>query len=248
MRDLHRLIIATVLLVATAEGGAAGALSLLYAPAEGDDPALRDAISAELGGGAQVDYFDAMHGSPSPNQLRNYDCVFTWRNFDYADNRSYGDALATVVDENHVVILGQFAIDEIHGASTRGLDGRIIEPGYSPVVFVASRFSTAFYSGDGVSCLYDDIAPPSDYSALIRSELALQGDGIADGTFDDGVMVGAFRPDLKVISLNGAGGSQIASGPSTARLVANACKCGALGAVPTRSGSWGSIKATHRTP
>ena len=55
--------------------------------------------------------------------------MYTWVNLAYADNVAMGDVLADYVDQGGNVVLGVFC------TYTAGyyLDGRIMQPGYSPV-------------------------------------------------------------------------------------------------------------------
>jgi hypothetical protein len=81
-------------------------VNILYAPSEADDPAYRSAIAAITGG--TVDYFDGVNGTPSVALMQNYDCVYTWANFAYQDNVTFGNNLATFVDGGGRAVLGAF--------------------------------------------------------------------------------------------------------------------------------------------
>lgn len=196
-----------------------GGLSILYAPSEADDAGYRAAIAAITGG--TVDYFDASAGTPSLDLLNQYDCVNTWANFAYADNVGFGNNLADYVDGGGRVALGAFT------TYTQGnfLDGRIMDPGYSPVFSPTGGnwFFSSPYSGDGGTCMHDQV---SSYECTFRDMLDLQGSGVQDGSYLDGEIAGAYRPDFNVIHNNGSGALQLGCTGDWARLVANACNCG----------------------
>jgi len=63
-----------------------------------------------------------------------------------------------------------------------------------------NKFSSSAYTGDGTGPLWAGIG---SYTATYRDEVVLQGDGIANGTFEDGVIAAAYRPDGRVVYLGG---------------------------------------------
>jgi hypothetical protein len=190
---------------------------LLYAPAEGDDPAFRTAVAALTGG--VVDYFDARAGTPSAVVLAGYDCVFTHPEFAYSDMNAFGDALANYVDAGGRVILGVYCTY----TSGSSLGGRIMTPGYCPVTSPAgnNHFSTSAYIGDGTTAIHAGVLA---YDCTFRDFLALQGAGIADGHYADGEIAMAYRPDGRVIYCNGSGASVSAGTGDWAHIVADAAR------------------------
>ena len=101
--------------------------TILYAPSEGDDAALRAAIAGYTGG--TVDYFDARAATPDVTLLQSYDCVYTWANYAFLDPTGFGNNLADAVDTGTVVILGAFCTY----TSGNSLGGEIMTSAYSPV-------------------------------------------------------------------------------------------------------------------
>ena len=198
-----------------------GALTILYAPSEDDDPALRAAIAAFTGG--TVDYFDARAATPDVATLQNYECVYTWANYLYSDNILFGDNLATYVDGGGSVVLGAFA------AYTSGnyLGGAIMGAGYCPVTGGTNHFATSNYAGDGTTPIHTGV---TTYECVYRDILTLQGGGLQDGSYLDGEIAHAYRPDFRVIYSNGSGATQLGCTGDWALLVANAC--GAASAAP----------------
>lgn len=198
---------------------AAGAGGILYAPSEADDPAYRDALSIAAGG-ATVDYFDARADTPTLGLLQNYECVVVWANFGFFDAVAYGDVLADFVDGGGRVILGAFTT-YTQGTS---LQGRIMTVGYAPVVSPTggNAFSLSAYVGDGTSCIYDGVGL---LECEFRDLVVLQGAGIADGSWADGEICHAYRPDGRVVFSSGAGGTPVTCTGDGAVAVANACSC-----------------------
>ncbi len=193
---------------------------ILYAPSEADDPAYRAAIAAETGG--IVDYFDAVAGTPSAALLASYDCVYTWANFPYADNVLFGDRLADYVDAGGKVVLGVFCTYTVGNF----LSGRIMTPGYCPVVSPAgtNHFAVSAYAGDGTTCLHHRVTA---YDSFFRDFLAPQGGGLVDGHYFDGEIAHAYRADRRVVYSNGGAPAQLVpvGGGQWARMIANSCEC-----------------------
>jgi hypothetical protein len=179
--------------------------TILYAPSEADDPALRDAIS----------------GTPDVALLQSYDCVYTWANSAYADNVTFGNNLADAVDAGTVVILGTFC------TFTTGnyLSGEIMTAAYSPVVSPSgsNHFTSSNYAGDGTTPIHNGV---TTYECTFRDVLTLQGAGLQDGSYQDGEIAHAYRPDFKVIYSNGSGATQLGCTGQWAQLIANACQVG----------------------
>ena len=195
--------------------------SILFAPSEYDDPVFRAAVAAITGG--TVDYFDARVATPDPALLSNYDCVYTWPDYMYFDNVAFGDNLADRVDAGGVAILGVFS------TYTAGayMSGRIMTPAYSPVVSPtgSNHYTSSSYAGDGVTPIHDGVVA---YESGFRDFLALQGAGVQDGSYLDGEIAHAYRPDFKVIYSNGSGAFPLGGTGDWPRLIANACRVGQL--------------------
>ena len=193
--------------------------TILYAPSEGDDAALRAAIAAFTGG--TVDYFDARAATPDVTLLQSYDCVYTWANYAFLDPTGFGNNLADAVDTGTVVILGAFCTY----TSGNSLGGEIMTSAYSPVWSPNSsnHFLTSNYAGDGTTPIHNGV---TTYECTYRDILTLQGAGLQDGSYQDGEIAHAYRPDFKVIYSNGSGATQLGCTGQCAQLVANACQVG----------------------
>lgn len=187
----------------------------LMAQADPDDAAMRAQVAGFLG--STVDYYDASDGTPSLALLQSYDAVFVWANQAFADRDAYGNVLADYVDAGGRVVLGAFTTY----TSGFSLGGRIMLSGYSPVTSPSGNnyFSTSAYAGDGTSSLWTGV---SSYGARYRDIVVLQGAGIIDGTFADGSIAGAYRPDGQVVYLGGMDTDDEDLTGDSARLLANA--------------------------
>lgn len=207
--------------------GTGSMIPILYAPSEDDDPTLRAAISTITG--AAVDYFDPRSATPTLAELSAYGCVMTWANYGYLDRTAFGDNLADFVDGGGSVVMGAFTAYAIGNS----LGGRVMTPGYSPVTGGSNHFSSSSYAGDGTTLIHDGVV---SYTSLFRDFLTLQVPGVQDGSFLDGEIATAYRPDFRVIYANGAGGFQLGTGandPDWPLLIANACALANGGAAPT---------------
>lgn len=201
----------------TGQPSACARIKILYAPSNGDDATYRAAIAAITGGA--VSYQDAATSTPTTAALGSYDCVHTFPNVPYQDKVGFGNNLADYVDAGGVVVLGVYAT-YTNGYS---MGGRIMTSGYSPVVSPAgtNHRSLSAYTGNGATFLHNLVTA---YSSSNRDFLAIQGAGVVDGTYQDGEIAHAYRPDFRVVYSNGSGAAGIGGGTGDwARLIANAC-------------------------
>ncbi len=200
--------------------GSCTPISILYLVADVDDPAFRVGISGVTGG--TTDYFAANTGTPTlPDLTANYDCILTHPQNSYMDPLTVGDHLANFVDFGGNVVLG-IAVDipEI------GLTGSpIMAPGYAPMTTGDTvQFSMSQYSGDGTSVLHTGVVA---YGLQVTdTAVALQGAGIIDATYTDGSIAVAYRPDFKVVYVNGTGHEVVDPTGDLPLLFANACAAG----------------------
>ncbi len=205
--------------------GSCTRIRLLFAPADGDDNLFRNA-TANITGGV-VDFFDASGGTPVlPELTANYDCILTYPNGSYSDGPLFGSHLANFVDFGGNVVLGIAT-----GFPMAGLGGTpIMDDGYSPIVantgleFLRVPVS---YAGDGTSVIVDGVMDFSATSA-VDTNVVLQGAGLMDGTYDNGTIAIAHRPDFGVIYLNGTGADAAGNMGEWPLLSANACAAGFL--------------------
>jgi hypothetical protein len=213
--DLSGLLFGRPVAPATTFATAASPPAILYAPSDADDPAFRAAIAALTGG--TVDYFDANAGTPTAAQLAGYQAVYTYASISYSDRVLFGDRLADYVDGGGKVILSVFC------TFTTGwsLGGRIMTAGYSPVTSPAgtNHLSLSAYVGDGTTSLHAGVLA---YDNTFRDFLVPQGPGIVDGHYADGEIALAYRPDGRVVYVNGTGAITYAGAGDWAQIIANA--------------------------
>ncbi len=198
------------------------AADVLYAPSEPDNPAFRAALEPLIGGA--VDYHDARASIPTLDQMLQYDWVFTWANYPYADSMLFGNRLADYVDAGGRVILGQWAWE---GLERPSVVPRILVAPYCPLAYVASWiYGPSYYAGDGVDCVHDGVLTYStDYLDVIA---ALNPGCHSDGTFvlDGGgaVPAVAWNADRSVYYSPGNTGMSYSSG-DWVHLTANIVLC-----------------------
>jgi hypothetical protein len=186
---------------------------ILWAIADIDEPAYRADVARRTGG--VVDYFDATSATPTAGLMASYDCVYTRSNFPYADKTLFGNRLADYVDAGGKVILGVFTTY----SDPWYLDGRIMTPGYCPVTSPgrANHFSTSPYAVDGTTRFHHRVTA---YDCMYRDVLVTQGAGQVDGHFADGEIAVAYRPDRRVVYVNGSAGGLSGTG-DWAQVMAN---------------------------
>ncbi len=209
---------------ALAAPGSCAPIRILYVPADDDNATFRGDVSAITGG--SIDYLDGRAVTPTVMQLEaSHDCVFTHPNFEYADSVGIGDALATYVDGGGTVVLG---IGSDFAEPAVGLiDSMIMTEAYSPVTTAgAVDFVAVSYAGDGTSPVHAGVV---EYGmSIYEVGVVLQGAGIQDATYDNGTIAAAYRPDFKVVYLNGGGSMILGYTGDWPLLLANACAVGFL--------------------
>lgn len=203
--------------------GSCAPIRILYAPADNDDPAFRMAMGALTGG--PVDYMDAGAMSPTLPMLQaDYDCVFTHPNFSYVNPMAFGNDLAAFVDGGGNVVLG-IATDYMPPTGFNGTP--IMLAAYSPVSTAGSvQFDPVTYAGDGTSPLHTGVMAYA--SGIYDTGVVLQGMGVQDSTFVGGTIAVAYRPDFKVVYVNGTGNESFNGTGDWTLLVTNACAVGFL--------------------
>lgn len=183
--------------------GSCAPIRILHAPADPDNPTFRAAVTNITGG--PVDYLPAANDTPMLDSLlSNYDCVIThsYSGAGHASPSSLGDVLASYVDGGGTVVLGVFGLFWL-------TDTAIGEDAYSPIALLGDYQYAHFdvpveYAWDGTTSLHHGI---SGYSASsIDLGTTLQGAGVEESTFTNGVIATAHRPDFHVVYVNGASG------------------------------------------
>lgn len=213
---------------------------ILVAPSEADNSAYRSAMALWTGG--TVDYFDARVGTPSTQfMVDNYDCVFTWANYAYSDNVTFGNNLADFVDQGGHVILGAFA------AYTSGnfLSGRIMQDTgrYCPIVGGTNHFVMARWSGDNPECCVHTAL--TGYATVYRDYITVVApDASVCGTYTDGEEANVLNFEKDVVYANGACTLVGAYTGQDPERVGNACACADV--IATEPSTWGAVRGLYR--
>ena len=204
--------------------GSCAPIRIAFALPTNDEPSFRADAAAVTGG--VVDYINMMStDAPTLVELEaSYDCVFTHEGTQLVDGEGLGEVLADFVDGGANVVLG---VGFAANPAPSGLgDTAIAGPEYAPVSTGSFSLAELNYAGDGVSPIHTDVVAYSP--GLSDTGVVLQGGGFSDGTYDDGTIATAYRPDFKVVYVNGTGQGDFGPTGDWGLLVANACAVGYL--------------------
>lgn len=173
-----------------------------------DNPGFREAVSDITGG--ETDYFNARRGNgtiPTVEFMSNYGCVMVHSAGLFEERDLFGDRLANYVDSGGTVVFG----DGFTGGgftTDTGVGGAIMDEEYSPIGIVgaADEISSGIkiYVGDGTTLLYENVTTFESTINNLDADISLQGDGMRDGSYPDGTLAAAYRPDFRVVYLSGA--------------------------------------------
>jgi hypothetical protein len=201
---------------------------IAYADVTGLPTKIQNEIKAEPGVTA-VDLFDAHSGTPTVQQLRQYNIVFAFSNSGWNDAVAMGNVLADYQDGGGVVVVGTFAWDN------RGpwlLGGRWVTGGYSPF---NSTNLTNFISNTA------NITQPShplmqgvsSLSAFLRNGVTLAAGASSVAVWTDGPPAVAYKTisGHTALGLNGYLGDQFSG--EWGRVIVNAGRWLACGGTPT---------------
>eukprot|EP00542_Grammatophora_oceanica_P009395 CAMPEP_0194027164 /NCGR_PEP_ID=MMETSP0009_2-20130614/1365_1 /TAXON_ID=210454 /ORGANISM="Grammatophora oceanica, Strain CCMP 410" /LENGTH=321 /DNA_ID=CAMNT_0038666129 /DNA_START=82 /DNA_END=1047 /DNA_ORIENTATION=+ len=176
---------------------------------DGDSKEYRLGVAEITGGHVRYHGANEHEGTIPPlDFLRRFDCVMvhSWgANGRFENSTLMGDNLADFVDDGGTVVLST------HSTGVTSLKGRIITEQYSPVGGSVRweherdmHHEKVIYNGDGASILWKGIGTGFHPTHFRDTEIHIHGDGISDGTFADSVIATAYRPDFRVVYLNGA--------------------------------------------
>ncbi len=143
-----------------------------------------------------VDYFDPRNGTPSLDELGQYDIAVVWSNYPFSDPTGLGDVLADYVDGGGAVVLCQFSF----GAPNWFLQGRMADE-YMPFSPGNIQY-TPRNLGD-----FDDGHPIMDgiggIGDMYMSSVSIVNDGEWVASWDDGTPFVAYSPEVNVVGING---------------------------------------------
>jgi hypothetical protein len=137
IRLLCSCLVAALLVAGAAPARASaspGGYRVLIVHAACETPTVFQGQLAAFPDVASVDAFDACDGTPTAQQLANYDVVASMSNMQYQDPISYGNALADFVDGGGVAV--QYAYDTWSTGpdGPNGPRGRFATGGYEPLL------------------------------------------------------------------------------------------------------------------
>ncbi|MEE9555432.1 MAG: S8 family serine peptidase [candidate division Zixibacteria bacterium] len=152
---------------------------------------------SELGGFEDVevvDYYDARNGTPSLDELSEYDITVVWSNYLLSDPYAMGDVLADYVDNGGGVVLQQFSF-----GSGWNLDGRIMNE-YSPLSIDPTLYMTQSLGDyDSGHPIMDGVGDVTD-QFMAGSSIINGGEWVA--SWGDGTPLVAYNPEVNVVAVN----------------------------------------------
>ena len=150
-----------------------------------------------------VDLFDSQYGTPTLEQLQQYDVVLVWGNSCYSDRYAMGDVLADYLDAGGRVIVSVF--NWYNEWQCYYVSGRFVSGGYSP--FVTENIGNHYnWASLGVYDLSHPImAEVTDVSAYYRDYVSLAAGATWVASWDDGEEFIATKGD--VVAINAYPGS-----------------------------------------
>jgi hypothetical protein len=140
-----------------------------------------------------VTYFDARNGTPTLQQLQEYDCAVVWSNYVFDDPVAMGNVLADYLDAGGGVVLHMFCFRD-----SWYLGGRIMAD-YSP-------FNTGTVTDDRVLGSYDAGHPIMwNVDALydtFTANVTLAHSPVVVASYSDGTPMVAYNPTNNLVALN----------------------------------------------
>jgi hypothetical protein len=169
-------------------GGCQFRVLIAYADIGGLPTMIQNEILAEPGVIA-VDLFDAFSGTPTLQQLQQYNIVYAFSNNFWADPVGMGNVLADYEDGGGVVVVGTFAWDNRGGWN---LAGRWMTGGYSPfnsTNITNFSFNTANITNPGHPLMQG----VNSLSAFYRNGVTLAAGASSTAVWTDGPPAVAYQ-------------------------------------------------------
>lgn len=154
--------------------------------------------------------------TPTLEYLQGYDVVVVSSYGAWADGQGAGNALADYADAGGRLILLNAALSN----GGLGLQGRIIEPGYSPVA-LAGPGGMGYAEGFSGQTMLEGVAfIGAGYTIAADT---VQGSAVSLGKYDNGHLIGAYSTDKRIVFLNFLPvEGEYQAGVTIERLIANA--------------------------
>ncbi|MCP4633734.1 MAG: T9SS type A sorting domain-containing protein [candidate division Zixibacteria bacterium] len=147
-----------------------------------------------------ADFFDAQNGTPTFEDIQDYDLVLTWANYPYFDPTGIGDVLAEYVEEGGAVVACEFAF---YGSWAMG--GRFMDE-YSPFTQANAYFvNVSLGDYDPGHPLMQDV---NDVGEYFCSDVTAHEYAETVASWDNGWPFVAYNTDApSVVAINGYVGS-----------------------------------------
>ena len=168
--------------------------------------ALARQISREQGI-AQVDFFDALNGTPLPCVLSQYDIVFAFSDTPWNDPVAMGNVLADYEDAGGIVVVANAAWDLTGGWN---LQGRWMTDGYSPYNST-DRQNFSYNTANITDSSHMLMTGVSSLRAFYRSGVTLTPGAVSVADWTDGPSAVAYKTNHEHTAV----GINATSGPST---------------------------------
>lgn len=179
-----------------------------------------------------VDYIDGSTGLVLLSTLENYDCVFTWNNYQYTSGQ--GDIMADYVDGGGKVVICGWAITQCYGQI-------ISDPDYCPMAGADNQYA---YVNMGTTYSHDILTGVSSISNIYFWVLASLESGaylIAENSL--GTPLVAINAANTVVALNLVAGDYIYWTGDGWTLCNNSIQY-LMGGLSLEPSTWGSIKTS----
>lgn len=150
--------------------------------------ALARQISREQGI-AQVDFFDALNGTPLPCVLSQYDIVFAFSDTPWNDPVAMGNVLADYEDAGGIVVVANAAWDLTGGWN---LQGRWMTDGYSPYNST-DRQNFSYNTANITDSSHMLMTGVSSLRAFYRSGVTLTPGAVSVADWTDGPSAVAYK-------------------------------------------------------
>jgi hypothetical protein len=151
-----------------------------------------DALSRQIGreqGIAQVDFFDALNGTPLPCVLSQYDIVFAFSNTPWNDPVAMGNVLADYEDAGGIVVVANAAWDVTGGWN---LQGRWMTDGYGPYNSTDQE-NFSYNTANITEPSHTLMAGISSLRAFYRNGVTLTPEAVSVADWTDGPSAVAYK-------------------------------------------------------
>jgi hypothetical protein len=162
-----------------------------------------------------IDFFDAQTGTPTLQELQEYDCAVVWSNYSFSDPVGLGNVLADYVDAGGGVVLQNFSYYQ-----GWQLQGRIMSD-YCPLGIGSSFARRVLGTYDAGHPIMAGVTSFIDTFAIA---LTVVNDPIVVASYGDGTPLVAYHPERDIVAINSYMGNNQRNGGQVVLLSHNAIK------------------------